>query len=101
MATFSRRDLGKLVAGVPLCLAMARQTRTPPTTVNGVVFGVETFSFHDLPPSGDPALIPTIIRNMQASASVSAIMSGHIEPYASALSRAGGESRRARLFEAA
>jgi sugar phosphate isomerase/epimerase len=99
VATFSRRDLGRLVAGVPLSLAMARQTRTPPTTVNGVVFGVETFSFHDLPPSGDPALIPTIIRNMQALGIAECeIMSGHIEPYASALTGWWVQSRRAADF---
>ena len=99
VATFSRRDLGKLVASVPLSLAIARQTRTPPTTINGVVFGVETFSFHDLPRSGDPALIPTIIRNMQALGIAECeIMSGHIEPYASALTGWWVQSRRAPDF---
>jgi sugar phosphate isomerase/epimerase len=99
VATLSRRDLGKLVASVPLSLAMARQTRTPPTTINGVVFGVETFSFHDLPRSGDPALIPTIIRNMQALGIAECeIMSGHIEPYASALTGWWVQSRRAPDF---
>jgi sugar phosphate isomerase/epimerase len=99
VATFSRRDLGRLVVGVPLSLAMARQTRTPLTTVNGVVFGVETFSFHDLPPSGDPALIPTIIRNMQALGIAECeIMSGHIEPYASAMTGWWVQSRRAPDF---
>ena len=99
MATFSRRDLGRLVVGVPLSLAMARQTRTPLTTVNGVVFGVETFSFHDLPPSGDPALIPTIIRNMQALGIAECeIMSGHVEPYPSAMTGWWVQSRRAPDF---
>ena len=103
MATFSRRDLGKLVASVPLSLAMARQTRTPPTTINGVVFGVETFSFHDLPRSGDPALIPTIIRNMQALGIAECeIMSGHIEPVPErADGLVGAEPAGAGLFKAA
>ena len=99
MATFSRRDLGKLVVGVPLSLALARQMRTPVTTVNGVVFGVETFSFHDLPRSGDPALIPTIIKNMQALGIAECeIMSGHVEPYPSALTGWWVQSRRSPDF---
>src|SRR3954451_21467230 len=50
-----------------------------PQTIGGLHFGVETFSFHDLPPSGDPQLLPTIIRNMQdAGIPECEIMSGHI-----------------------
>lgn len=94
----SRRDLGKIVASVPLALAASRQAR-PVTTVRGVVFGVETFSFHDLPPSGDPALIPTIIRNMKALGIAECeIMSGHIEPYPSAMTGWWVQSRRAPDF---
>jgi len=52
---YTRREMASLLAGVPLSLAMTRQAgrETPGlTTVDGVIFGVETFSFHDLPPSG-------------------------------------------------
>ena len=43
----SRRDLLKALVGGPLLFAPQRPAAV--TTVNGVVFGVETFSFHDLP----------------------------------------------------
>lgn len=72
----SRRDLLKALAGVPPSFASQRPAAV--TTVNGVVFGVETFSFHDLPPAGDPQLIPTIIKNLQALGIAECeIMSGH------------------------
>jgi hypothetical protein len=80
----SRRDLLKALAAGPLLFASQRPAAV--TTVNGVVFGVETFSFHDLPPAGDPQLIPTIIENLQALGIAECeIMSGHIEPFASVM----------------
>jgi sugar phosphate isomerase/epimerase len=98
---FSRRDLGRLAAAVPLSLAMARQSRPSNMTTRGVVFGVETFSFHDLPPSGSPLLIPTIIRNMQALGIAECeIMSGHVEPFPSAMTGWWVQSRRAPDFPA-
>ena len=67
MTTYTRRDLGKLMltalplAGFSFSGALAAQTNNQ---IAGLQFGIETFSFHDLPPAGDPQLIPTIIRNM-------------------------------------
>src|SRR3954447_18061198 len=70
-----------------------------PQTIGGLHFGVETFSFHDLPPSGDPQLLPTIIRNMQdAGIPECEIMSGHIEPYPSAMTGWWVQTRRAPGF---
>ena len=66
----NRRDFLKALAGGPLLFAPQRPAAV--TTVDGVVFGVETFSFHDLPPAGDPQLIPTIVKNLQTLASPSA-----------------------------
>ena len=60
----TRREFGKLIAAAPLAAGVAQQQR-PLYAINGVGIGLETFSFHDLPPSGDPRLIPTIIRNMR------------------------------------
>jgi hypothetical protein len=58
------------------------QRAWPPTTINGVQFGVETFSFQDLPPSGDPRIVPTIIGNMRdIGLAECEIMSAHIEPF--------------------
>jgi sugar phosphate isomerase/epimerase len=100
---YTRREMARLLAGVPLSLAMTRQAgrETPGvTTVNGVVFGVETFSFHDLPPSGDPKLIPTIISNLRALGIAECeIMSGHIEPFPSVMTGWWVQSRRAPDFQ--
>src|SRR6188508_3444354 len=95
----SRRDLGKLLVGAPFS-AWACQGRPAVTTVAGVVFGVETFSFHDLPPSGDSQLIPTIISNLKALGIAECeIMSGHIEPFASVMTGWWVQSRRAADFQ--
>jgi sugar phosphate isomerase/epimerase len=52
-----------------------------PQTVGGLHFGVETFSFHDVP-QGKPELLPVILQNMQqAGIPECEIMSGHIEPF--------------------
>jgi hypothetical protein len=69
------------------------------TTVNGVAFGVETFSFHDLPPAGDPQLIPTIVKNLQTLGIAECeIMSGHVEPFASVMTGWWVQSRRSPDF---
>jgi len=62
----SRRDLLKALAGAPLRFALQRPAAA--TTVNGVVFGGETFRFRDLPPAGDPQLILTIVRGSSGAA---------------------------------
>ena len=68
------------------------------TTVNGVVFGVETFSFHDLPPAGDQ-LIPTIVKNLQTLGIAECeIMSGHVEPFPSVMTGWWVQSRRSPDF---
>jgi sugar phosphate isomerase/epimerase len=90
----SRRRFAKLLAGsLPLggfALAQIAKRESGPegkareTLVSGIPFGVETFSFHDLPPAGDPKLIPTLIADMkQAGISECEIMSGHVEPMGS------------------
>jgi sugar phosphate isomerase/epimerase len=95
--TSSRRDVLKLLAAAPVSLV--RRPQAAPTTVSGVVFGVETFSFHDLPPAGDPQLIPTIIKNLQTlGINECEIMSGHIEPFASVMTGWWVQSRRAPDF---
>ena len=81
--TISRRAFCKAAAVTPFLLrsVVAQQMSG---TVAGLHFGVETFSYHDLPPAGDPQLIPTIIRNMRTNGIPECeIMSGHIEPWAS------------------
>src|SRR4030095_6701810 len=93
----SRRDVLQAMAAGPLLFG--RQRPAAITTVNGVVFGVETFSFHDLPPSGDAQLIPTIIKNLQTLGIAECeIMSGHIEPFASVMTGWWVQSRRAPDF---
>jgi sugar phosphate isomerase/epimerase len=93
----SRRDLLKALAAGPLIFAGQRPAAV--TTVNGVVFGVETFSFHDLPPAGDPQLIPTIVKNLQTlDIAECEIMSGHVEPFASVMTGWWVQSRRSPDF---
>jgi sugar phosphate isomerase/epimerase len=96
---YSRRDLGRVLAALPLWAAFRQSTPYTPTRIRGVQFGVETFSFHDLPPAGDPQLVPTIIRNMRAlGISEVEIMSGHVEPWASVATGWWVQSRRAAGF---
>jgi sugar phosphate isomerase/epimerase len=91
METYSRRDFGRMLIALPLAVQPA-----PVYEINGVRIGLETFSFHDLPPSGDPRLIPTIIGNMrEIGLGECEIMSGHIEPYASVATGWWVQSRRA------
>ena len=42
----NRRQFGTVLAGAPLSMALRASPRHVETRVNGVVFGVETFSFH-------------------------------------------------------
>src|SRR5262252_7956570 len=85
MTKHSRRAFAKLAtASVPLLTLDAHPAEPPATIINGVRFGVETFSFHDLPPAGDPQLIATLIRDMkEARIAECEIMSGHVEPMGS------------------
>src|SRR5690349_24948645 len=96
----NRRQFGTLVAAAPLSMATRQAPPHVETRVGGVVFGVETFSFHDLPPSGDPKLIPTIISNLRALGIAECeIMSGHIEPFPSVMTGWWVQSRRAPDFQ--
>ena len=74
-----------LVASLSLTGAIKAQTPAARVeSVNGVRIGVETFSFHDLPPAGDAALIPTLIADMRSAGLAECeIMSGHVEPMGS------------------
>jgi sugar phosphate isomerase/epimerase len=96
--TLTRREFGKVLAAVPVALG-AQQPR-PLYALNGVGIGLETFSFHDLPPAGDANLIPTIIRNMQQlGIGECEIMSGHIEPFPTVATGWWVQSRRAPGFQ--
>jgi sugar phosphate isomerase/epimerase len=65
-----------------------------------VQFGLETFSFHDLPPAGDRELIPTIVRSMTTLGIAECeIMSGHVEPWGSVATGWWVQSRRAPGYE--
>ncbi len=89
---YTRRQIGKLaLAGLPAAAGLISSPERAgaaaafqPTIISGVTFGVETFSFHDLPPAGDRSLIPTLIEDMkQAGIAECEIMSGHVEPMGS------------------
>lgn len=95
----NRRKFGTMLATAPLSMALRPAPSHVETRVNGVVFGVETFSFHDLPPAGDPRLIPTIISNLQTlGINECEIMSGHVEPFPSVMTGWWVQSRRAPDF---
>ena len=85
----TRRDWVKRTwAAVPLASAAWAQSRpnapSAVASIHGVGLGVETFSFHDLPPAGDPRLIPTLIEDMRSAGLAECeIMSGHVEPMGS------------------
>ena len=57
----SRRDFCKFAAALPLAMAFPPQQHFQPTLHRRMPLDSETFSFHDLPPAGDPQLIPHII----------------------------------------
>ena len=93
--TISRRTFCKAAAAAPFLL-QSGGARQSGETVAGLHFGVETFSYHDAPPAGDPQLVPTIIRNMREDGIRECeIMSGHIEPWASVATGWWVQSRRA------
>jgi sugar phosphate isomerase/epimerase len=81
---YSRREFGRTVGtALPASLAFA-QSAQPAFTIGGLSFGVETFSFHDLPPAGSSQLIPRLIKDMQeVGLAECEIMSGHVEPMGS------------------
>ena len=69
-----------------------------PDTVGGIHFGVETFSFHDVP-QGDPAQLPNILNGMlYAGIPECEIMSGHIEPFPNSATGWWVQTRRAPEF---
>lgn len=80
----SRRGLCGMVTGVlPACVALSQEA-WPAFKIGGLDFGIETFSFHDLPPAGDPSLIPTLIQYMKdVGLAECEIMTGHVEPMGS------------------
>jgi sugar phosphate isomerase/epimerase len=80
----SRRQFGKVaLAGIPALKARG-QSSPKLSLIAGIPFGVETFSYHDLPPAGDARLIPTLIEDMRyAGLAECEIMSGHVEPMGS------------------
>jgi len=94
----TRREFATLLFSLPLAIGSAQPARS--STIAGIQFGLETFSFHDLPPAGDPRLIPTIVRNMQElGLDECEIMSGHVEPWASYATGWWVQSRRAPGFQ--
>jgi hypothetical protein len=99
MHFYSRRDLGRMLMALPLA-APSQRPPAPVYEINGVRMGLETFSFHDLPPSGDPRLVPTIVANMrEIGLAECEIMSGHVEPFPSVATGWWVQSRRAPGYE--
>lgn len=95
----SRREFGGMIAGLPLSALAARQTPSA-HGADPVRFGLQTFSFHDLPPAGDPRQLPTLISNMiEIGLAECEIMSSHVEPWASYTTGWWVQSRRAPGFE--
>jgi sugar phosphate isomerase/epimerase len=93
----TRREFARLLVSLPLSVGLA-QSRA--STIAGIQFGLETFSFHDLPPAGDPRLIPTIVRNLrELGLDECEIMSGHVEPWGSYATGWWVQSRRAPGFQ--
>jgi sugar phosphate isomerase/epimerase len=99
MHLHSRRDFGRMLMALPLAVQPGRPP-APLYEINGVRMGLETFSFHDLPPSGDPQLIPTIVASMrEIGLGECEIMSGHVEPFPSVATGWWVQSRRAPGYE--
>ena len=95
---WTRREFGGALAAAPLALVPARGASLA-APIDPVRFGLQTFSFHDLPPSGDPQLVPTIIRNMtEIGLAECEIMSSHVEPWPSYTTGWWVQSRRAPDF---
>ena len=98
---FTRREFNRLLIALPVAPNLHRvQQPWRPTLINGVHFGLETFSFHDLPPSGDPRLIPILLRNMaELGIAECEIMSAHVEPFPGISTGWWVQSRRAAGFK--
>jgi sugar phosphate isomerase/epimerase len=98
MPMHTRREFARLLVSLPLSAGFAQSSRG--STIAGIQFGLETFSFHDLPPAGDPRLIPTIVRNMrELGLDECEIMSDHVEPWGSYATGWWVQSRRAPGFQ--
>src|SRR5581483_1278048 len=95
-----RREFGRLLcAALPAAGSFAQPVR-PAFKIGGLDFGVETFSFHDLPPAGDAKLIPTLIQDMRdVGLAECEIMSGHVEPMGSYATGWWVPTRRAPGYE--
>jgi sugar phosphate isomerase/epimerase len=95
-----RRNFCKGLAALPLAVRsmVASPVPTAAPTIGGLHFGVETFSFHDVQ-QGSPEAVPSIIRYMKfAGIPECEIMSGHIEPYPSAMTGWWVQTRKAPGF---
>jgi sugar phosphate isomerase/epimerase len=96
---YSRRRFGRMIAAVPLTAVRLQQTQRL-TLINGVQFGIETFSFQDLPASGDPRIVPTIVSNMRdIGLAECEIMSAHVEPFPGVSTGWWVQARRAPGYE--
>src|SRR4051794_17525244 len=94
----NRREFARALVVLPF--VSQRPVSEPASDINGVRIGLETFSFHDLPPAGDPRLLPTIIGNMrEIGIAECEIMSGHVEPYASVATGWWVQSRSAAGYQ--
>jgi sugar phosphate isomerase/epimerase len=95
---WTRREFGGALVAAPLAVVPARSASQAPPG-DAVQFGLQTFSFHDLPPAGDPQIVPTIIRNMtEIGLHECEIMSSHVEPWPSFTTGWWVQSRRAPAF---
>ena len=99
---FDRRAFLKSAPAISLAFRSVAGGAIPkvavPQTVGGLHFGVETFSFHDIP-QGDPKQLPTILSNMIAAGIPECeIMSGHIEPFPNISTGWWVQTRRAADF---
>lgn len=102
LGKFDRRAFLKSAVATPLALRPVAGGAIPkvgvPQTVGGLHFGVETFSFHDIP-QGDPKQLPNILSNMIAAGIPECeIMSGHIEPFPNISTGWWVQTRRAADF---
>lgn len=77
----SRRTFNKLLlAGVPL--SMMAKAAPKYSKISGIQFGVESFSFHDVPRGVPHIAVPMVIQYMkEAGLAEVELMYGHIEPF--------------------
>lgn len=65
MKHFSRREIHKLIMG-GVCFPAVAQTKPKYSIISGIQFGVQSFSFHDLP-HGEPQIaVPKLVQYMKA-----------------------------------